>query len=148
MADQDSVGESSSGSGSSSNNSVVDPAPITDEALGAVPSVVIDKAGVFKYILIQCESKATGATKTVLRGHARFEYHDDIFQDANPALEGLGISTQCVGGGRISHGVGEILVYGYSQAYGRGDHALACELLRAAYPSYNKEKIIYRNEGY
>lgn len=47
------------------------------------------------------------------------------------------------GGARDS--AGHILVYGYSVGYGRADHALACTVLRRAYPTYHVE---WSDDGY
>jgi hypothetical protein len=44
--------------------------------LDAIPEVDIDPAGTFKYILIRAE--AGGASRTLLRGWACCEYHNDI----------------------------------------------------------------------
>ena len=40
----------------------------------------------------------------------------DIYERVSPPMQGLGLNTDCVGGGRIQHNRQEkcILVYGYS----------------------------------
>ncbi|EDQ92636.1 uncharacterized protein MONBRDRAFT_22478 [Monosiga brevicollis MX1] len=114
-------------------------------ALAAVPPVEIDQ-GVFKYVLIELQ-EANGAKRTLLRGYTHAEYHDDVYQAVRPGLDALGLKSRVLGGGRIRHVPDqEIFVYGYSMAYGQGDHALAVDMLRKAYPSY--PKIHFSNEGY
>ena len=58
------------------------------------------------------------------------------------------IEVECVGGGRILHEPEkkEILVYGYSQGFGRADHKISVSLLKERYTDYNS--ITFSNEGY
>ncbi|EKX49252.1 hypothetical protein GUITHDRAFT_104780 [Guillardia theta CCMP2712] len=87
----------------------------------------------FKYVLIDCKNQ--DQSFTIVRGYAWAEYHDDIYQDVHAKLKQSGKITEseCVGGGRIQHDASSkhLKVYGYSQAYGRADHAKSVELLRA-----------------
>lgn len=43
----------------------------------------------------------------------------DIYEEVSTSLEGLGLDTECIGGGRIEHNPNEkkIKVYGYSQVW-------------------------------
>ena len=72
----------------------------------------------------------------------------DIFELVEPSIVKHKCKAKCVGGGRILHDptVKSILVYGYSQGYGRADHSIAHKLLKEKYPSY--EDIQWSNEGY
>lgn len=114
-----------------------------------IPAVDIDAEGVFKYVLLRVESgdKAT----LVVRGHEWAPFHDDIVQAHKQQLRGgaggEALHVSCVGGGRIRHepGTKTLFVYGYSQGYGRADHAASVALLKAAYPDYS---VTWSNEGY
>ena len=87
-----------------------------------IPIVAIDSDGVFKYILI--EVKTDKGVFNIVRGFAWAEFHDDMYQPASSEIEEMGFETECTGGGRIRHDAAgkKIKVYGYSQAFGRGDH--------------------------
>lgn len=63
------------------------------------------------------------------------------------SLAGLGLETECVGGGRIEHrpDLKRIKVYGYSQAYGKADHEETKRILIPKYPGYEIETS---DEGY
>ena len=63
-------------------------------------------------------------------------------------IKNTGIQFECVGGGRIEHEPSkkEILVYGYSQGFGRANHQVSVDLLKLKYNDYNS--ITYSNEGY
>ena len=57
-------------------------------------------------------------------------------------------ALKCRGGGRMEHRPGRqiLKIYGYSQQFGQGDHALAERLCRAQFgEDYN---ITTSNEGY
>eukprot|EP00002_Diphylleia_rotans_P011199 TRINITY_DN221_c0_g1_i4.p1 TRINITY_DN221_c0_g1~~TRINITY_DN221_c0_g1_i4.p1 ORF type:complete len:160 (+),score=16.22 TRINITY_DN221_c0_g1_i4:156-635(+) len=70
--------------------------------MDVIPDVVIDEHGVFKYVLIEI-SDASGAKKLIVRGWARAEYHDDIYQEVKQTVGPKGFRTDIKGGGRISH---------------------------------------------
>jgi phosphohistidine phosphatase len=72
----------------------------------------------------------------------------DIFEKVQPGIEALGLTCDCVGGGRIQHNNTEksIHVYGYSMGYGRADHTITVQKLRDKYANYIK--IDFSNEGY
>ncbi|KAK3892870.1 hypothetical protein Pcinc_003298, partial [Petrolisthes cinctipes] len=76
------------------------------------------------------------------------EYHGDIYDQVAPAIESRKMDCECVGGGRIRHEPDKksILVYGYSQGYGKADHGITVELLKKKYSDY--ASITYSNDGY
>uniref|UniRef100_A0A0K8TQA2 Sex-regulated protein janus-A n=1 Tax=Tabanus bromius TaxID=304241 RepID=A0A0K8TQA2_TABBR len=107
--------------------------------LDAVPSVDIDEEGVFKYILIKVKpSNAEGPSKMIVRGYIRAHWHSDIFDEVSTSLQGLGLTAECVGGGRIEHRPSEkkLKVYGYSQGYGKADHDTTRSILQSKYSGY------------
>lgn len=120
--------------------------------MDSLPPVDIDPEGKFKYILIRVQSDTN--EKYLVRGYKSESYHADILERVeNSELKplkksGLSIKWRCPGGGRILHKPAErsILVYGYSQGFGRADHSIATELIRGKFPNY--EKIEWSNEGY
>jgi phosphohistidine phosphatase len=137
------------------------------DALALVPDVVI-ATGTFKYVLLRVASAPSGggggggggsggasggASKLVVRG-ADKEFHKGVKQEAERALRAdprtAALSVTCPGGGRIRHepALGKVFVYGYSNAYGVGDHAVACELIRRAFPAYRPEDVTWSNDGY
>ncbi|XP_046686805.1 sex-regulated protein janus-A-like [Homalodisca vitripennis] len=124
---------------------------MTLESLEKVPNVEIDPEGVFKYILIKVYAKQTRdgnePSKMIVRGNARGPYHADIYDEARSKIEPLGLDTECIGGGRINHDAAKknILVYGYSQGFGKADHQITVDLLKTFYKDYN---ITYSNDGY
>jgi phosphohistidine phosphatase len=75
------------------------------------------------------------------------KFKADIYEEVSSSLQGLGLDTECLGGGRIEHDASEkrIKVYGYSQGYGKADHAKTKELLSKTYANYNIE---WTDEGY
>ncbi|NWR07469.1 PHP14 phosphatase, partial [Paradoxornis webbianus] len=110
-------------------------AAMAGEALSRVPDVQIDGDGVFKYVLVRVRG-AGALAKDVVRGHGWAEYHGEGRRDC-----------ECLGGGRLSHRPEErkIHVYGYSVGFGRADHAVTTEKLKAKYPDY---EITWADEGY
>ncbi|XP_062446912.1 14 kDa phosphohistidine phosphatase [Rhea pennata] len=119
-------------------------------ALAAVPDVDIDADGVFKYVLVRVRVRAPAAAaagKDVVRGYGWAEYHADIYDKTASELEKQGYGCECLGGGRISHQSGEkrIHVYGYSVGFGRANHSVTTEKLKAKYPDY---EITWADEGY
>ncbi|KAH7421555.1 hypothetical protein KP509_13G063500 [Ceratopteris richardii] len=77
-----------------------------------------------------------GNKKLIVRGDKSMAYHSDIFKHTRQVLMTLGLQAEVLGGGRISHDVAErsIHVYGFSQAYGRANHAVTATLLRQWFP--------------
>ncbi|NXT12962.1 PHP14 phosphatase, partial [Prunella fulvescens] len=121
-------------------------AAMAGEALSRVPDVQIDGDGVFKYVLVRVRGAGAPA-KDVVRGHGWAEYHADLFERTAEELARHGLSCECLGGGRLSHRPEErkIHVYGYSVGFGRADHAVTTEKLKAEYPDY---EITWADEGY
>jgi hypothetical protein len=129
----------------------------------ALPACDID-AGTFKYVLIKetattavgggaGAAPAAAAAPTVrflVAGYGDCAYHDDIFQRVRSHAP-PGVALACVGGGRIQHdpsGGGRVYIYGFSQAYGRADHAAAAEIVRRAFPAYGAAAVTWSNDGY
>jgi len=121
-------------------------------ALVTVPAVDIDE-GTFKYVLIKvngapANTDASNKCMYLVRGNARGAYHADIFEEFEEEFyKSSKLRAECVGGGRIRHTPAKkhIVVYGYSQGYGRADHSLTCKVLKTKYPNYDIE---WNNEGY
>uniref|UniRef100_A0A8R1E1F6 Uncharacterized protein n=1 Tax=Caenorhabditis japonica TaxID=281687 RepID=A0A8R1E1F6_CAEJA len=89
---------------------------------------------------------STKEQKFVVRGYYRCNFHDDILQETKASAPS-GLKLKCVGGGRIKHDDSkrDLLVYGYSQGYGKADHQVAVDLLKIKYPEYH---IDFSNDGY
>ncbi|XP_017886158.1 sex-regulated protein janus-A-like [Ceratina calcarata] len=118
------------------------------ESLNEVPDVDIDGHGKFKYILINVKDEANNVNKSIVRGYARAQWHGDIFDEVNNKLKSIsGLTTNCLGGGRIEHDPDEktIKVYGYSQGFGKADHEVSVALLKKKYPDYT---ITCSDDGY
>ncbi|XP_029659388.1 14 kDa phosphohistidine phosphatase-like [Formica exsecta] len=116
--------------------------------LDEVLDVDIDGHGRFKYILINVQDDVNKASKQIVRGYARAQWHADIFDKVDEEIkQHAGLQANCVGGGRIEHDPDEktIKVYGYSQGFGKADHQVSVELLKKKYPEYN---ITWSDEGY
>jgi phosphohistidine phosphatase len=60
------------------------------------------------------------------------------------------VEFKCKGGGRIAHSdtEGKILVYGYSQQYGRCEHKKTVKLLKQQFSDYPQSTITWTNDGY
>jgi len=114
--------------------------------LAAVPDVDIDSSGRFKYVLIKCH--IGDEEKFIVRGYKWAGFHADVYDQVWERLEGLGIETECMGGGRITHDPEkkQIKIFGYSQGFGLADHAKSAELIKKQYPDYSD--ITWSNEGY
>ncbi|XP_036385393.1 14 kDa phosphohistidine phosphatase [Megalops cyprinoides] len=120
------------------------------ERLANIPEADIDPNGVFKYVLIRVHSTEEGDDSSVdiVRGYAWAEYHADIYDRVAAELEkGGGLDCECLGGGRIKHDsqAKKIHVYGYSMGFGRANHSVATEKLKARYPDY---EVTWADEGY
>lgn len=114
---------------------------MVDAKLDAVPLVDIDDEGRFKYILIKVWGRelADGSelSKLIVRGYGRAEWHGayfiifkdffpnmsihiaDIYEEASGSIRGLGLDTECLGGGRIEHhpDLKKLKVFGYSTVF-------------------------------
>ncbi|XP_076674208.1 sex-regulated protein janus-A isoform X1 [Andrena cerasifolii] len=118
------------------------------QPLNKVPDVDIDSHGRFKYILINVQDKSNNASKFIVRGYARAEWHADIFDETLSQLEQFPeLRAKCVGGGRIEHNPDDrtIKVYGHSQGFGQADHEISASILKKKYPDYT---LTCSNEGY
>ncbi|KAM4877864.1 14 kDa phosphohistidine phosphatase [Thomomys bottae] len=122
------------------------------EGLAEVPDVDIDPEGVFKYVLIRVHARPpSGAqaeeSKEIVRGYKWAEYHADIYDKVSSELQKEGYDCECLGGGRISHQSQDkkIHVYGYSMGYGRAQHAVSTEKIKAKYPDY---EVTWADDGY
>ncbi|XP_069039505.1 14 kDa phosphohistidine phosphatase isoform X2 [Lepisosteus oculatus] len=119
--------------------------------LAAIPEADIDADGVFKYVLIRVHTTEEGddtPSKDIVRGYAWAEYHADIYDRVSEEIERRGgLDCECVGGGRIRHDsqAKRLHVYGYSMGFGRANHSVATEKLKARYPDY---EVTWANEGY
>jgi phosphohistidine phosphatase len=111
--------------------------------LNGVDDVVIDSTGGrFKYILCKVFERGSPSGsqfKNVVRGTASAEFHSAIYDDLDAELEALGLSCECLGGGKIEHNPVDktIVVFGMSQGFGRADHSVAADLLRKKFPDYS-----------
>jgi len=114
--------------------------------LDAVPDVDIDEDGRFKYVLIKCHLE--DQEKYIVRGYKWAGFHADVYDDVMERLDGLGIETECMGGGRITHEPEkkQIKVFGYSQGFGLADHSKSSDILKKHFPDYTD--ITWSNEGY
>ncbi|KAL1454427.1 hypothetical protein WDU94_010686 [Cyamophila willieti] len=102
----------------------------------SIPSVEIDPQGTYKYILIKLYEKNVKNED----GSEKFKY---LVRATLPET----LDTECVGGGRIKHNPDEkkIHVYGYSQGFGKADHAITKQLLDEKYTDYT---VDWSDEGY
>jgi phosphohistidine phosphatase len=123
---------------------------MVDQKLEAVPLVEIDE-GIFKYVLIKVygpeRPDGSEPSKNIVRGFDRAHWHADIYDEVSSSLKGLGLETECLGGGRIEHrpDLKRIKVYGYSQGFGKADHSESRRILLTEYPNYEIETS---DEGY
>ena len=67
-------------------------------------------------------------------------------EDFEEGVADKSIKVTCPGGGRILHEPSKILVYGYSQGFGRPDHEISVSLIKTKYPNY--QSITFSNDGY
>ncbi|XP_032674999.1 14 kDa phosphohistidine phosphatase-like [Odontomachus brunneus] len=118
------------------------------QLLDQVADVDIDDRGRFKYILIDVKDTINNASKQVVRGYVRAQWHADIFDEVSEQVKKhSGLKANCVGGGRIEHHPDDklIKVYGYSQGFGKADHRVSVELLKKKFPDYN---VTWSDDGY
>ncbi|XP_049629695.1 14 kDa phosphohistidine phosphatase [Suncus etruscus] len=118
--------------------------------LAQIPEVDIDPDGVFKYVLIRvhaADPAGAPAEKEIVRGYKWAEYHADIYDKVSDELQKKGFECECLGGGRISHQCQDkkIHVYGYSMGFGRAQHSISCEKIKAMYPGY---EVTWADDGY
>lgn len=98
--------------------------------------------------MIEVEDPESGAKKYIVRGYKKCSFHVDIFETVEPSVTKLKCKANCVGGGRILHNpeAKSILIYGYSQGFGRADHTITHGLVKDKFKNYND--ISWSNEGY
>ncbi|XP_028377958.2 LOW QUALITY PROTEIN: 14 kDa phosphohistidine phosphatase [Phyllostomus discolor] len=120
--------------------------------LAQIPDVDIDPDGVFKYVLISSPRGSAprppaGESKDVVRGYNWAEYHADIYDKVAGEMQKKGYDCECLGGGRISHQSQDkkIHVYGYSMGFGRAQHSVSTEKIKAKYPDY---QVTWADDGY
>lgn len=126
------------------------PQPKTMASLADIAPVEIDASGKFKYVLAKVYTSPNAGDSEFqyyVRGHAWGAFHADIFEKFEEQVAALGLSAECVGGGRIMHHADQhkIEVFGYSQGYGRADHSVTADLIRKRYPDY---EVTTSNDGY
>ncbi|XP_043220373.1 14 kDa phosphohistidine phosphatase-like isoform X1 [Amphibalanus amphitrite] len=124
--------------------------PMASSDLASVPPVEIDPNGRFKYVLAKVYTSPDAGDnefKYFVRGFQWGAFHADIFEKFEAQIAALGLSAECVGGGRIMHHADakKLEVFGYSQGYGRADHSITAGLLKDKYPDY---EITTSDEGY
>ncbi|XP_036863529.1 14 kDa phosphohistidine phosphatase isoform X1 [Manis javanica] len=71
----------------------------------------------------------------------------DIYDKVSSEMQKKGLDCECLGGGRISHQSRDkkIHVYGYSMGYGRAQHNISTEKIKARYPDY---EVTWADDGY
>ncbi|KAL8600238.1 hypothetical protein ACOMHN_040699 [Nucella lapillus] len=119
-----------------------------NEKLAGVTDAVIEETGRFKYILIKVHDKdVDGVFKHVVRGSVRAQFHADIYDMYADKIEkGGGLECEVVGGGRIEWPAEKAInIFGYSQGYGKADHAIAQEIVKKRYPQCS---VTWSNDGY
>ncbi|KAB0392263.1 hypothetical protein E2I00_006831 [Balaenoptera physalus] len=89
------------------------------------------------------------AVRTDLGTHAASESRAsaDIYDKVSAEMQKKGYDCECLGGGRISHQSQDkkIHVYGYSMGYGRAQHSISTEKIKARYPDY---EVTWADDGY
>lgn len=103
--------------------------------------------GTFKYIQILAKA-ISGEEQLLVRGWRDCGYHADILEKFERAEnEDESVKARCLGGGRITHNpeCRTIHIYGYSQGFGRCDHAETQKIVEQEFPDF---KVTWTNEGY
>ncbi|KAL5012004.1 hypothetical protein ScPMuIL_010555 [Solemya velum] len=130
-------------------SSIQSPGAAKNPKLASIKDVDIDKHGKFKYILIKVhDPEKDREFKHIVRGTNKAEYHADIYDGVVSEIEKKNLDCECVGGGRINHEHSKkhIQIYGYSQGYGRAEHAITAHILRRKFSNY--DEITWHNDGY
>lgn len=114
-------------------------------ALDAFDAIDV-QSGTHKYVLISARADMTGERKTLLRAGPG-SYHVEVATPTVEALTRAGLACDIPGGGRIARddGARTIAIYGYSYGFGKGDHALAADMCREAFPGY---AVTWSDDGY
>ena len=102
---------------------------VVDRDGDRLPTVKIDSAGKFKFVLVEVTDSTTGAHYQIVRGSARFNFHKENFEAAQQEAAAAtkqqqkAASLKVLGGGRlqVNHEANgaSIWVYGYSKTFGR-----------------------------
>ena len=95
----------------------------------------------------------SGEPVTIVRGYLDCPYHADIlakFVETELEVDqelAQNWTADCPGGGRINVNQADktLLIYGYSQGFGRCDHVVTQSLVKEALPDY---EVTWSNEGY
>uniref|UniRef100_A0A8C9K6G4 14 kDa phosphohistidine phosphatase n=1 Tax=Panthera tigris altaica TaxID=74533 RepID=A0A8C9K6G4_PANTA len=92
-------------------------------------------------------AQPTGSPAQSLRPGPAFPVPADIYDKVSGEMQKKGYSCECLGGGRISHQSQDkkIHVYGYSMGYGRAQHSVSTEKIKAVYPDY---EVTWADDGY
>ncbi|KAJ2940686.1 hypothetical protein O0L34_g14795 [Tuta absoluta] len=100
------------------------------------PKVDIDGRGIFKYVLVQTYDENNQPWSIIVRGYARHEWHNNIFDEVKEKMKPL--KCEPLGGGKIAVDPEDekIYVYGTSAGYGQADHEVAAELIKEAFPKH------------
>jgi phosphohistidine phosphatase len=111
----------------------------------SIPQVKIDEKDKFKYIQILCNE-----SNYFIWGSKKYKYHNNIYQAFKKQLNLHYIPInlcKVLGGGRIlfKKKKKNILVYGYSNRFGRCDHNITVNILKKYYNNFN---ISFSNKGY
>ena len=121
--------------------------------MSSLPAALFDSDAIQKYILLQVTPTSPSASPRLLvRGAAAAQFHADVLESCSPAIHAAlpGAAIAVLGGGRLAHdatrGGPQVRIYGYSVAFGKADHSVAAEILRAALgPS---AVVTWSDEGY
>jgi phosphohistidine phosphatase len=103
------------------------------ETQNKYPEIEIDKEGKFKYIQIKITNKENKEdTRIIIRGSAKFKFHNDIFKDfmekANIDADSK-YTFEPIGGGKITINGKDINIFGESTVYGPADHEKTSQML-------------------
>ncbi|XP_019798146.3 LOW QUALITY PROTEIN: 14 kDa phosphohistidine phosphatase [Tursiops truncatus] len=119
--------------------------------LAQIIDVDIDCDRVFKYVLIRVHAVLpSGAlareSKEIMSGYKWAEYHSDIYDEVSGEMQ-KGYDCECLGRGCISHQSQgkKVHMYGYSMGYGRAQHSISTEKIKARYPDY---EVTWADDGY
>ena len=111
-----------------------------------IPEVYIDNNGIYKYIQIDCGGII------FIRGRKDCKYHKNIYNKFLLEVKNEHLDTKMckvLGGGRINKSEKDkkIIIYGYSNRYGRAvnQHQITKEILSKY---YRQDEITWSNEGY
>jgi len=120
-----------------------------------IKPVLLDRNGIFKYIQIRLTLSAGDGSDSyvIVRGSADCAFHADALAKFHIELENQGLSqdidAECPGGGRVNVNEANksIQIYGYSQGFGRANHAQSKEIIDGS-GQYEGYTVTWSNEGY